>query len=57
MEWISMLSPEDLPHPGMEPMILKAPVLAGRIFTPSATWATPICIESIYKTLMKQLKI
>ena len=52
-----MLSPEDLPDPGMEPMILKAPVLAARIFTPSATWATPICIESIYKTLMKQLKI
>ena len=29
---------EDLPDPGMEPMSLVFPTLAGRFFTTSATW-------------------
>ena len=28
----------DLPDPGIEPMSLKSPALAGRFFTTSATW-------------------
>ena len=32
-------SPGDLPIPGMEPMCLRSPVLAGRIFT-TVTWET-----------------
>ena len=28
----------DLPDPGMEPMSLASPALAGRLFTTSATW-------------------
>ena len=31
-------SPGDLPHPGMEPIPLKSPALAGGFFTTSATW-------------------
>ena len=31
-------SPADLPNPGMEPMPLASPALAGRFFTSSATW-------------------
>ena len=31
-------SPGDLPHPGIEPMSLMSPALAGRFYTTSATW-------------------
>ena len=34
-------SPGDLPDPGIEPMSLTSPALAGRLFTPSATWEAP----------------
>ena len=30
--------PEDLPNPGIEPMSLTSPALAGKFFTTSATW-------------------
>ena len=33
-------SPGNLPNPGIEPMSLMSPALAGRFFTPSATWET-----------------
>ena len=32
----------DLPDPGIEPVSLKSPALAGRLFTTSATWEAPI---------------
>ena len=31
-------SPEDLPDPGIEPMSLMSPALAGRFLTTGATW-------------------
>ena len=31
-------SPEDLPNPGIEPMLLMSPALAGRFFTTNAIW-------------------
>ena len=31
-------SPEDLPDPGIEPLSLTSPALAGKLFTTSATW-------------------
>ena len=31
-------TPGDLPDPGIEPMSLTSPALAGRFFTTSATW-------------------
>ena len=31
-------APGDLPDPGIEPMSLRSPALAGRLFTTSATW-------------------
>ena len=34
--------PRGLPDPGIESMSLKSPVLAGRFFTISATWETPM---------------
>ena len=33
--------PRDLPNPGIEPVSLMSPALAGRFLTPSATWETP----------------
>ena len=33
--------PEDLPNPGIEPMSLLSPELAGGIFTTTATWGNP----------------
>ena len=38
--WSGLLCPPpgDLPHPGIEPMSLDSPALAGGFFTTSATW-------------------
>ena len=44
-------SPEDLPDPGMEPVSLMSPALAGRFFT-STTWEAreaPHCIQYFMK--------
>ena len=41
LEWVychSFPSPGDLPNPGIEPMFLMSPALAGRFFTTRATW-------------------
>ena len=37
-EWLLCPPPGDLPDPGIEPVSLKSPVLAGRFFTTSTTW-------------------
>ena len=36
--WVAMPSSRDLPKPGIEPMSLMFPEIAGRFFTTSATW-------------------
>ena len=35
------LSPGELPDPGVEPVSLMSPALAGSVFTTSATWEAP----------------
>ena len=35
---LPLLSPRDLPDPGIEPVSLASPSLAGRFFTTSTTW-------------------
>ena len=44
-------TPEDLPNPGIEPVCLVSPALAGRFFTTVATWEVlcelPKLIESM----------
>ena len=42
--WSGLLfpTPRDLPDSGIEPLSLEAPASAGRFFTTSATWETPI---------------
>ena len=41
-------NPGDLPNPGMEPMSLLSPALAGGFFTITATWEA---LKSIYTEL------
>jgi len=34
LEWVALqYSPEDLPNPGIDPMFLESPALAGEFFT------------------------
>ena len=43
LEWVAMPSSRELPDPGIEPVSLASPALAGRFFTTSASWeATPV---------------
>ena len=41
LEWVTMPPPGDLPNPGIEPMSLMSPALAGGFFTTSTTWEDP----------------
>ena len=36
--------PGDLPNPGIEPMSLMSPALAGKFFTTHAAWEACVCI-------------
>ena len=38
-------TPGDLPDPGIEPLALASPTLAGRFFTTSTTWETKKPLE------------
>ena len=38
LEWVAMTLPGDLPNPGIEPVPLMSPALAGGFFTTSTTW-------------------
>ena len=44
---LSFPPPGGLPNPGIEPMSLTSPALAGRFFTTSAAWEAPSYIEGI----------
>ena len=50
--WSGLLfpSPGDLPNPGIKPVSLVSPALAGRFFTTSDTWETqtPLLCYSIF---------
>ena len=41
--------PGDLPKPGIEPMSLTSPALAGEFFTTRATWEALVCYRLIQK--------
>ena len=54
--------PGDLPDPGIEPMSLISPALAGKFFTISATWEAPSYIwfhstKMLYLNMHKNLQI
>ena len=42
LEWVATPSSRDLPNPGIEPMSLMSPALAGGFFTSGATWKSLI---------------
>ena len=41
---LSRPPPGHLPDPGIEPVSLKSPALAGRFFTASASWEAPVVL-------------
>ena len=45
--WSGLLcpSPGNLPNPGIEPISLMSPALAGGFFTTRATWASQVAIS------------
>ena len=49
LEWVAVPSPGDLPNPGIRPMSLTSPALAGGFFTTRATWEAPLHVYTIYK--------
>ena len=42
LEWVVISSSGDLPDPGIKPMSLMSPALAGRFFTTNTTWEAPL---------------
>ena len=46
--------PEDLPDPGIEPVSLTSPALAGRFFTTSTTWEAPDDFMILVKKTMRE---
>ena len=46
--------PGDLPDPGIKPMSLKSPALAGRFFTISATWEAHVHLLLLFISLISQ---
>ena len=42
LEWVLCPSPGHLPDPGIDPVSLKSPAVAGGVFTDSATWEAPL---------------
>ena len=42
LEWVLCPSPGHLPDPGIDPVSLKSPAVAGGVFTASATWEAPL---------------
>ena len=48
LDWLACPSPGDLPDPGIEPMVLRSPALAGRSFITSTTG------EALTKRLTRQ---
>ena len=48
--------PGDLPDPGIEPMSLSSPAMAGGFFTPSATWEAPVVQYVILYLKLKNTK-
>jgi len=45
LEELPCPSPGDLPDPGIKPVSLISPALAGRFFTTNTTWEAPLAKE------------
>ena len=56
LEWVAMPSSGDLPDPGIKPMSLESPALAGRLFTTEPP-GEPILMTAILNSLWDNSKI
>ena len=45
--------PGDLPHPGIKPVFLISPALAGKFFTTSPTWEADECGSILYRESLR----
>ena len=52
LEWVAMSSLGNLPNPGIEPMSLMSPVLAGGFFTSSTTWEAILHSNSPFSSVI-----
>ena len=50
LEWVAIPLPRDVPDPGIEPLSLASPVLAGGFFTIWATWEGMTIVETLIRT-------
>ena len=57
LEWVAMPPPENLLHPGIKPMSLTSPALAGKFFTTSTTWEARLQRSATHKCYRKILKL
>ena len=48
LEWVAIPPPGDLPDPGIEPISLMSPALAGSFFTTSTTWEGGLLACSVF---------
>ena len=55
LEWIVMPSLRYLPDPGIEPMSLMIPALAGRFFITNATWEALFFQETVHTLIFRVL--
>ena len=52
LKWVACPSLGDFPNPGIEPMSLTFPALAGKFFTTSATWEAQGSSEAWFKSYL-----
>ena len=50
--WLPCPPPGDLPHPGIEPVSLIPPALAGRFITTSTTWEAQLYFITILISIL-----
>ena len=55
LEWVAMPSSRGIPDPGIKPMSLASPALAGRFFTTSTSWEH-VKVAQSYPTLCNPIQ-
>ena len=55
LEWVAMPSSGGSSDPGIEPVFLMSPALAGRFSTTSSTWVTPLSLELYLISKLKKI--
>ena len=51
LKWVAISSSRDIPDPGIKPLSLTSPALAGGFFTNGTTWEAPPTLLSLESPL------